>query len=156
MPKAELHLHIEGTLEPELAFELAARNGVRLDHPSVESLRQAYDFQDLQSFLDLYYAGARVLRTARDFYDLTGAYLQRAAADNVRHTEIFFDPQTHTGRGVPLGAVVEGITRRPCARPRRASVCQPCSSCASCAISRRNPRWPSWSRRWRFAIRSRR
>ena len=109
IPKAELHVHIEGTLEPELAFELAARNGISLSHPSVESLRQAYSFRDLQSFLDLYYAGARVLRTARDFYDLTAAYLGRAAADNVRHAEIFFDPQTHTERGVPLGAVIEGV-----------------------------------------------
>jgi len=110
IPKAELHVHIEGTLEPELAFELAARHGVSLDYPTVESLRRAYDFGDLQSFLDLYFAGARVLRTARDFFDLTAAYLVRAAADNVRHAEIFFDPQTHTARGVPLGTVIEGIT----------------------------------------------
>lgn len=103
-------MHIEGSLEPELAFELAARNGVRLRYPSVEALRQAYEFDDLQSFLDLYYDGARVLRTARDFHALATAYFRRAAADNVRHAEIFFDPQTHTARGVPLGDVVEGIT----------------------------------------------
>jgi adenosine deaminase len=110
MPKAELHVHIEGTLEPELAFELAARHGIRLGHPSVAALRQAYEFEDLQAFLELYYAGARVLRTERDFYDLTAAYLRRAAGDNVRHAEIFFDPQTHTARGIPLGVVVDGIT----------------------------------------------
>jgi adenosine deaminase len=103
-------MHIEGSLEPELAFELAARNGVRLRYPSVEALRQAYEFEDLPSFLDLYYDGARVLQTARDFHDLTAAYFRRAAADNVRHAEIFFDPQTHTERGVPLTDVVEGIT----------------------------------------------
>ena len=110
IPKAELHMHIEGSLEPELAFELAARNRVPLDYPSVEALRQAYEFDDLQSFLDLYFAGARVLRTARDFHDLAAAYLRRAAADNVRHAEIFFDPQTHTSHGVPFEAVVEGLS----------------------------------------------
>ena len=91
-------------------FELAARNGIDLNFDSVEQLRQAYDFADLQSFLNLYYEGARVLRTARDFHDLTTAYLQRAAADNVRHAEIFFDPQTHTGRGIPFETVIDGIT----------------------------------------------
>jgi adenosine deaminase len=109
LPKAELHMHIEGSLEPELAFELAARNGVPLDYPSVAALRQAYEFQDLQSFLDLYVAGARVLRTARDFYDLAAAYLRRASADGVRHAEIFFDPQMHTDRGVAFEAVIEGL-----------------------------------------------
>jgi adenosine deaminase len=109
LPKAELHVHIEGTLEPELAFELAARHGMRLRHLTVEALRRAYEFEDLQAFLDLYYEGARVLRTARDFYDLTAAYLRRAVSDGVRHAEIFFDPQTHTARGIPLEAVVEGI-----------------------------------------------
>src|SRR5512142_1168205 len=93
LPKAELHLHIEGTLEPELSFALAARNGVTLPYSSVEALRAAYDFRDLQSFLDLYYAGASVLRTARDFHDLAWAYLQKAAADGVVRAEIFFDPQ---------------------------------------------------------------
>jgi len=110
LPKAELHLHIEGTLEPEMMFELARRNRVELPFPDVEAVRRAYVFDDLQSFLDLYYAGCRVLVTERDFYDLTAAYLQRAARDDVRHTEIFFDPQTHTDRGVPLSTVVTGIT----------------------------------------------
>ena len=100
MPKAELHIHIEGSLEPELMFELAARNGVALPYPNVAALRAAYAFTDLQSFLDIYYAGASVLRTEQDFHDMTAAYLQRAQADNVRHAEIFFDPQTHTARGV--------------------------------------------------------
>jgi adenosine deaminase len=109
LPKAELHLHIEGTLEPELMFELARRNGVALPYPTVASLRAAYDFADLQSFLDLYYAGASVLLTERDFFDMTWAYLERARGDNVRHAEIFFDPQTHTARGVPFGVALEGI-----------------------------------------------
>ncbi|PWF45472.1 adenosine deaminase [Massilia glaciei] len=111
MPKAELHIHIEGSLEPELIFALAQRNGVSLPYESVAQLRQAYDFADLQSFLDIYYAGASVLREERDFYDMTMAYLRRAHADNVRHAEIFFDPQTHTARGVPMAAVVGGIFR---------------------------------------------
>jgi adenosine deaminase len=111
MPKAELHLHIEGTLEPELAFALAERNRVRLPYESVEALRAAYDFQDLQSFLDIYYAGASVLLNEQDFYDLTLAYLRRAAADHVVHAEIFFDPQTHTARGVPFETVLDGLER---------------------------------------------
>ncbi len=111
MPKAELHLHIEGTLEPELAFRLAQRNGVALRYASVDALRAAYEFTDLQSFLDIYYAGASVLLQEQDFYDLTRAYLERAQADNVRHTEIFFDPQTHTARGVSLATVIAGISR---------------------------------------------
>lgn len=109
MPKAELHIHIEGSLEPELIFDLARRNGVALNYADVESLRRAYDFQDLQSFLDIYYAGASVLLTRQDFYDMTWAYLERAHADNVRHVEMFFDPQTHTARGVPFEHVVDGI-----------------------------------------------
>ena len=109
-PKAELHVHIEGTLEPELAFALAERNGVKLPYASPEALRAAYDFHDLQSFLDLYYAGASALRTAQDFYELAMAYFARAAADRVVRAEIFFDPQTHTERGVPLAAVMEGLT----------------------------------------------
>ncbi len=109
LPKAELHLHIEGTLEPELMFALAERNGVPLRFASVDEVRAAYAFTDLQSFLDIYYEGAAVLRTERDFHDLTAAYLDRAAADGVRHVEIFFDPQTHTDRGIPFGTVVEGI-----------------------------------------------
>ncbi|MFE7412310.1 adenosine deaminase [Streptomyces laurentii] len=108
-PKAELHLHIEGTLEPELAFALAARNGVTLPYADTEALREAYRFDDLQSFLDLYYALMAVLRTADDFTELADAYLARAAAQGVRHAEIFFDPQAHTARGVPIGTVVEGL-----------------------------------------------
>jgi adenosine deaminase len=111
MPKAELHIHIEGSLEPELIFALAQRNGVSLAYDSVESLRAAYAFTDLQSFLDIYYAGASVLLHEQDFYDMTAAYLARAAADNVRHAEIFFDPQTHTDRGVPFETVINGIWR---------------------------------------------
>ena len=111
LPKAELHLHIEGTLEPELAFTMARRNQVDLPHEDEEALRRAYVFEDLQSFLDIYYAACSVLVTERDFYDLTWAYLLRAAGQGVRHAEIFFDPQTHTDRGVAFGTVVEGITR---------------------------------------------
>lgn len=111
MPKAELHIHIEGSLEPELIFKLAERNKVALPYRSVEALRRAYAFEDLQSFLDIYYAGASVLLTEQDFYDMTWAYLQRAAADNVRHAEIFFDPQTHTARGVAFSTVINGIDR---------------------------------------------
>ncbi|QYF91953.1 adenosine deaminase [Massilia sp. PAMC28688] len=111
MPKAELHIHIEGSLEPELIFELARRNGVALAYPSVQALRAAYAFTDLQSFLDIYYAGASVLLTEQDFYDMTAAYLARAHADNVLHAEIFFDPQTHTDRGVPFETVINGIWR---------------------------------------------
>ncbi|MFV2117273.1 adenosine deaminase [Streptomyces sp. Act-28] len=109
LPKAELHVHIEGTLEPELAFALAARNGVELPYADTEELRRAYRFDDLQSFLDLYYELMAVLRTADDFTELADAYLARAAAQGVRHAEIFFDPQAHTARGVPLGTVVEGL-----------------------------------------------
>lgn len=111
MPKAELHIHIEGSLEPELIFALARRNGVALPYASVEALRSAYAFTDLQSFLDIYYAGASVLLTEADFYDMTMAYLQRARADHVRHAEIFFDPQTHTARGVAFATVIDGIYR---------------------------------------------
>jgi adenosine deaminase len=110
MPKAELHLHIEGTLEPELIFELAKKNGVALAYPSVEALRAAYAFTDLQSFLDIYYAGASVLLHASDFEAMAMAYFRRAAADHVVHAEIFFDPQTHTARGVPIATVIEGLT----------------------------------------------
>jgi len=109
LPKAELHLHIEGSLEPELMFELAKRNGVSIPFDSVEAVRAAYDFSNLQDFLDIYYAGAAVLLTRRDFEDLAFAYFQRAAADNVRHAEIFFDPQTHTDRGVSMETVIEGL-----------------------------------------------
>jgi adenine deaminase len=111
LPKAELHLHIEGTLEPELAFALAQRNQVDLPYEDEDALRRAYVFEDLQSFLDIYYAACSVLVTERDFYDLTWAYLLRAAAHGVRHAEIFFDPQTHTDRGVAFGTVIGGMTR---------------------------------------------
>jgi len=110
-PKAELHVHIEGTLEPELIFALARRNGVALPYASVESLRDAYAFTDLQSFLDIYYAGASVLQTAEDFHDMTAAYIERARADGVVHAEIFFDPQTHTVRGVTLETMLTGMER---------------------------------------------
>ena len=122
MPKAELHLHIEGTLEPELIFELAQKNGVALAYPSVEALRAAYDFTDLQSFLDIYYAGASVLLHESDFEAMAMAYFRRAAADNVVHAEVFFDPQTHTARGVPIGTVIRGLAaarERARARARR-------------------------------------
>ena len=109
LPKAELHIHIEGTLEPEMMFELAGRNDVRLPFGDVAAIRAAYDFADLQSFLDLYYAGAAVLQTEQDFSDLAHAYLRRAAADSVRHVEMFFDPQTHTERGIPFAVVVDGL-----------------------------------------------
>ena len=111
LPKAELHIHIEGSLEPELMFQLAHRNGVALPHASVEALRAAYAFSDLQSFLDIYYAGASVLRTEADFYDMAMAYFERAAADHVVHAEVFFDPQTHTERGVPMASVIQGLHR---------------------------------------------
>ncbi|HVO88275.1 MAG TPA: adenosine deaminase [Casimicrobiaceae bacterium] len=111
MPKAELHIHIEGSLEPELIFELARRNGVALAYPSVEALRAAYAFTDLQSFLDIYYAGASVLIEEQDFHDMAMAYFARAAADHVVHAELFFDPQTHTERGVAFETVVRGLSR---------------------------------------------
>ena len=110
-PKAELHIHIEGSLEPELIFELARRNGVALPYASVEALRQAYAFTNLQSFLDVYYAGASVLITEDDFDAMAWAYFRRAARDNVVHTEIFFDPQTHTARGIDMGVVIRGLDR---------------------------------------------
>jgi adenosine deaminase len=109
MPKAELHLHLEGTLEPELTFALAARNGVRLAYASPDALRAAYDFGDLQEFLDLYYTGCSVLLGEQDFHDLAMAYFERAAAENIRHAEVFFDPQAHTARGVPIEAVFDGF-----------------------------------------------
>jgi adenosine deaminase len=109
IPKAELHLHIEGTLEPEMMMTLAQRNRIELPYDSVDEIRDAYNFSNLQSFLDIYYAGARVLRQKQDFYELTWAYLKRAAEDNVRHVEIFFDPQTHTERDVGFATVLDGI-----------------------------------------------
>lgn len=117
LPKAELHIHIEGSLEPELIFELAQRNGVLLPYASVEALRAAYAFTDLQSFLDIYYAGASVLLHEADFFDMAWAYFQRAHADNVVRAEVFFDPQTHTARGVPFEVVIQGL-HRACERAR--------------------------------------
>ena len=109
LPKAELHLHIEGTLEPEMMFELARKNNIDLPYESVAEIKEAYDFDDLQSFLDLYYQGSQVLQKERDFYDLTWAYLQKAASQNVRHAEIFFDPQSHTSRGIAFETAYQGI-----------------------------------------------
>lgn len=111
LPKVELHLHIEGSLEPEMMLALSERNNIPLPYKSVTEIRDAYHFKDLQSFLDLYYAGASVLRTRRDFFDLTWAYLLKCKEENILHTEIFFDPQTHTMRGVPLSEVIAGITQ---------------------------------------------
>lgn len=111
MPKTELHLHIEGSLEPELMFAIAQRNNINLRFKSVEEVREAYNFHNLQSFLDIYYEGAQVLIHEQDFYDLTRAYLDKMAAENVRHVEIFFDPQTHTERGVSFETVIKGIHR---------------------------------------------
>src|ERR1700726_433171 len=111
LPKCEMHIHIEGSLEPELMFSLARRNGIRLPYASVEALHQAYQFRNLQDFLDIYYQGMAVLITEQDFYDLAWAYLERARADNVRHVEMFFDPQGHTARGVAFSTVVGGLHR---------------------------------------------
>jgi adenine deaminase len=111
LPKCELHIHIEGSLEPELMFALARRNGIRLPYASVEAVRQAYRFRNLQDFLDIYYQGMSVLITEQDFYDLAFAYLARAHADNVRHVEMFFDPQGHTSRGIPFATVLGGLSR---------------------------------------------
>ncbi len=122
MPKAELHMHIEGSLEPEMIFALARRNAVALPYASVEELRRAYAFTDLQSFLDIYYAGASVLLAEQDFFDMADSYLARAAADNVVRAEIFFDPQTHTERGVPIGTVIGGLSRACREAPARHGV----------------------------------
>jgi len=111
MPKAELHIHIEGSLEPELIFALAARNRVQLRYQTIQELRAAYAFSDLQNFLDIYYAGASVLQRKEDFFDLAWAYLRRAKAENIVHAEIFFDPQTHTSRGIPFETVINGLDR---------------------------------------------
>lgn len=119
LPKAELHLHIEGTLEPELAFALAKRNKVTLPYADVAALARAYEFSDLQSFLDLYYACMDVLRTPQDFADLADAYLRRAKHDGVRHVEMFFDPQAHTGRGIALDDVIAGLRSTIAAAPQR-------------------------------------
>jgi adenosine deaminase len=115
LPKCELHIHIEGSLEPELMFALAKRNNVKLPYDSVEAVRRAYQFGNLQDFLDVYYQGMSVLVTEQDFYDLAWAYLKRARADNVRHVEMFFDPQGHTVRGVPFATVIGGPSSPACA-----------------------------------------
>lgn len=109
LPKAELHLHIEGTFEPELMFEIANRNQIKLKYSSIDELKSAYNFNNLQEFLDIYYSGANVLINERDFYDLTWAYLQKIHSQNVLHTEIFFDPQTHTARGIDFKTIITGI-----------------------------------------------
>lgn len=111
LPKAELHLHIEGSLEPETMFRIAQRNKINLPYKTVEAVRNAYQFEDLQSFLDIYYKGAEVLQTEEDFYELTWEYLNKIAKENVRHVEIFFDPQTHTDRGIPFKTVITAISR---------------------------------------------
>jgi adenosine deaminase len=111
MPKAELHIHIEGSLEPDLMFEIAQRNGISLPYSSAEEVKAAYQFDNLQSFLDIYYAAAGVLQTEQDFYDMTWAYLQRCHDQNVVHSEVFFDPQTHTDRGVAFEVVIHGMSR---------------------------------------------
>ncbi len=111
LPKVELHLHIEGTLEPEMMFRLAQRNNIQLPYDSVDEIRDAYHFTNLQDFLDIYYQGARVLHTEQDFYDLMWAYLEKVSIQNVRHAEIFFDPQTHTNSGISFAAVIHGLNR---------------------------------------------
>ncbi|QIO08468.1 adenosine deaminase [Acinetobacter lanii] len=111
LPKAELHVHIEGTFEPELMFAIAQRNQIEIPYKSIEEVKQAYNFHNLQSFLDIYYAGANVLIHEQDFYDLAWAYFKKCAEDHVVHTEMFFDPQTHTDRGVPFGIVINGLQR---------------------------------------------
>jgi adenosine deaminase len=136
LPKAELHLHVEGTLEPELAFELAARNGVALPYADVASLRRAYSFSDLQSFLDIYYSCMAVLRTAEDFRDLAAAYLARARADGVVRAEVFFDPQEHTARGVSLQDVVSGLST---AAGESTAAGGPEMALIACAVRHRGP-----------------
>jgi adenosine deaminase len=136
LPKAELHLHVEGTLEPELVFELAARNGVRLPFADVAELRRAHSFGDLQSFLDLYYSCMAVLRTADDFRDLAAAYLARARADGVVRAELFFDPQEHTARGIPLAEVVAGLSR---AAEQSLTDGGPQVALIACAVRHRGP-----------------
>lgn len=111
LPKAELHLHLEGTLEPEMMLDIARRNGIRIKYDTAGEIRKAYEFANLQEFLDIYYTGAQVLLKEQDFYDVTRAYLQKATQQNVKHAELFFDPQTHTERGVPFETVLSGITR---------------------------------------------
>ena len=132
MPKAELHVHLEGTLEPELKFELARRNGIELPYASVEDMRAAYDFDDLPSFLRVYYEGMSVLRTEPDFFALTTAYLEKAHSQNVIYAEVFFDPQAHTTRGISFDTVIRASAGRRTMR-ERGSGSAPGSSCASFA-----------------------
>lgn len=122
IPKAELHIHVEGSLEPELMFELARRNRSRLPYKSVDDVRKGHEFNDLQSFLQLYYQGVRVLVSERDFYDLTLAYLSKAHSQNVRHAEMFFDPQAHTGRGIAFETVISGIHQAMLAAEQRLGI----------------------------------
>src|SRR4051794_23915165 len=136
LPKAELHLHLEGTLEPELAFALAARNGLTLPYADVAALRRAHDFVDLQSFLDLYYGCMAVLRTADDFHDLAAAYLARSRADGVVRAEVFFDPQEHTSRGIALAEVLDGLSR---AADESAAAGGPQVALIACAVRHRGP-----------------
>src|SRR3954447_2251669 len=136
LPKAELHLHLEGTLEPELAFALAARNGLTLPYADVAALRRAHDFVDLQSFLDLYYGCMAVLRTADDFHDLAAAYLARWRADGVVRAEVFFDPQEHTSRGIALAEVLDGLSR---AADESAAAGGPQVALIACAVRHRGP-----------------
>ncbi|MGI9310167.1 MAG: adenosine deaminase [bacterium] len=137
LPKAELHCHIEGTLEAPMMFDLAARNGVALPYASVEDARRAYRFENLQDFLDLYYQGMRALRTERDFYDLAYAYLQKAAAQSIRHVELFFDPQAHVARGVAFDAVVGGLLDALRAARRETGIT---SGLIMCFLRDRDPR----------------
>ena len=153
LPKAELHVHIEGTFEPELVFEIARRNGVRLSYGSAEELRAAYQFADLQSFLDVYYEGMAALLRERDFHDLTLAYLERAHGDGVVHVEMFFDPQAHTARGVDFDVVLEGISTALAQGEKRFGITSKLIMCF-CGISTRRMRFARWTWRWAIATES--
>ena len=153
LPKCELHIHIEGSLEPEMMFALARRNGIRLPYQSVDALRQAYRFGNLQDFLDIYYQGMSVLLTEQDFYDLAFAYLQRAHADNARHVEMFFDPQGHTARGVAFSTVIGGLHRAIADAARKFGVRASLIMCFLRHLDEADAEKP-WTARWRFATRS--
>ena len=153
LPKAELHLHIEGTFEPELKLEIATRNGISLPYSSAAQARAAYSFHDLTSFLVGYYEGMSVLRVEQDFYDLAMDYFRTASAQHVVYAEIFFDPQAHTSRGVSFETVVGGCTG-PGSTRRPSTACAPSSSCVSCGTCPRTPRWPRSSSRCRTGTRS--
>ena len=154
LPKAELHLHIEGTLEPELKLEIANRNGISLPYSSAAQARAAYSFHDLTSFLVGYYESMQVLRVEQDFYDLAMAYFRNASAQHVVYAEIFFDPQAHTSRGVSFETVIGGLHRAAAGRAAPSSACAPSSSCVSCGTCPRTPRWPRSSSRCRTGTRS--